>query len=145
MPPPFGHEPYNVNGEGGVKKIYTKEYIEAEADALELWMQNPSNIFFKKFTLSRGYAAQRLTEFAKENVRFAEVYSRLKDWQESRFLLGGLSNEFNAKIVALGLSHHHGYSEKSEQKISGDSVNPLSLLVENASGKSRDLITNEEQ
>lgn len=145
MPAPLGHEPYNKNGEGGRPPIYTKEFIENEALLLEEWMKNPNNIFFKRFALERGYDQSELGNWAKSNERFGRTYKRLKEWQECKLFEGGLLEQFNAKIVALGLSHHCDYKEKSETKLSGDALNPIHGVLSIIQGDSKDLINGESE
>ena len=94
---------------------YTQEFIEAEAEALEKWMQQTDSIYLKGFAFDRGYSPQRLPEFAESNKRFAEVLARAREWQEIRLVEGGLLDEFNA-------------------------VNPLAFILKSIDGKSRELV-----
>ena len=82
MPAPKGHKPYNVNGEGGVPKIYTKEFIDKEADELTEWMKKKENMFIEEFAFERGYSYKRLSEWAKENQRFADTYEAFHQRQK---------------------------------------------------------------
>jgi hypothetical protein len=138
MPAPQGHEPYNKNGEGGRPPKYTPEFIEREADAFEAWMQLPDSMYFKRFCVQRGYSANRLCEFAEQNERFAVVYAKVKDWQECRLAEGALTNEFNAGFTKFMMGNVCGWTERNETKISGDSVNPLSFVLQRIDGKTRD-------
>lgn len=129
--PPIGHPPYNVNGEGGRPKEYTPEFIEAEAEALEEWMQDPSNIYFKKFAFERGYSYKRLSEFAAVNRRFKDTLERAREWQEIKLVEGGLLDEFNANLTKFVLINNHGWAEKTETKLSGDAEHPLAFFLPN--------------
>ncbi len=144
MGAPKGHPPYNVNGEGGVPKIYTDEFIEKEAVALEEWMKQPGSIYFKRFSFDRGYSYKRLGEFAKSNKRFADTFERAKEWQEIRLAEGGLTEEFNGGFCKFVMGNACGWSEKNETKISGDATNPLSFIVSDISGNSRDFVSDSE-
>jgi len=136
---PLGHPPYNVNGEGGRPIKYTKNFIEAEADALEKWIQEPSSIYFKRFALERGYSPQRLPEFAEVNERFSEILAKTREWQEIRLVEGGLMNEFNAGFTKFVMGNICSWSEKTESKISGDE-NPLAFILNNISNNSKELV-----
>lgn len=125
---------------GGRPMIYTEEFIEKEADALEKWMQIPENVYFKRFAFNRGYSQQRLTEFAEKSEKFSETLDRAREWQEIRLVEGGLANEFNASICKFVLGNACGWSDKQETKMSGDSSNPLQFLLEKADGASKELV-----
>lgn len=141
MPAPKGHEPYNKNGEGGVSKKYTPEYIEKEATAFLEWMSRPDSIWYESFAIERGYHPNRLSEWAKVNERFACVYELSQAWQKSRLITGGLLNKYNANITKLVLSNTIGWTDK--QQVSGDASNPLACILENIDGSTKDLVNNE--
>ena len=143
MPAPLNHPPYNTQGEGGRPTKYTQEFIEAEADALEEWMQRPQSIYFKRFAFERGYSQQRLSEFAEVNQRFSETLSKAREWQEIRLAEGGLTNEFNAGFTKFVMGNICGWADRTETKLSGDAANPLQFLLEVADGKSKELIEDE--
>jgi hypothetical protein len=140
MAAPKGHAAYNTKGEGGSPKIHTKEFIENEAEELNKWMQKEGNIFFNRFALMRGYHPQRLTEFAEKSVRFAEVFTMAKKWQELIISEGAITKEFSDGFSKFILINHHGWADKSETKVSGDAENPLSFLMTQADGQSKDLV-----
>lgn len=140
MPAPKGHPNYDTEGLAGRPKKYTKAFIEKEADALEEWMQKKENIFLEDFAFERGYRYQRLNEWSKENERFSDTYERFQMRQKSTLMKGGLAKKFNYNMCALILGHSHGVVVKTEQKISGDVSNPLTFLMQQVDGKSKDLI-----
>lgn len=119
---PKGHPAYNTKGEGGAPKKWTEETINKEADALLEWLQKPSSVWFEKFAFERGYAIQRLSEWAKINKRFLEAYTRAKDWQLIKLLEGGLFKKFEPKITKLLLSHCYKMNEQSNVHQTGDPV-----------------------
>jgi hypothetical protein len=140
MPAPQGHEPYPGCETGGRPLKYSKEYIEAEADAFEEWMKRPESIYFKRFAFQRGYHPNRLAEFAEENEKFSGVYSKAKSWQEMRLVEGGLIHEFNAGFAKFVMANVCGWTDKIENKISGDSANPLAFILQNVDGTTKELI-----
>jgi len=137
--PPIGHLPYNVNCEGGRPKEYTTEFIEAEAEAFEKWIEQPENIYFKRFALDRGYSPQRFPEFAAVSSKFAEVMNKVRQWQETKLAEGGLLDEFNAGFTKFVMGNICGWSERTETKLSGDAENPLSFILKNIDGTSKEL------
>jgi hypothetical protein len=141
MPAKKGAPSGNKHGLGGRPKELTQEFIEKEADAFLEWMKLPDSIWYKDFCLERNLNPDLLAEWAKVNEKFAGVYRLAKHLQESRILKGGLFSTFNASIVKLVLANSHDWkTEKGETKVSGDSVNPLAFLLQQADGKSKDLV-----
>jgi hypothetical protein len=144
MPAPRGHAPYAGSETGGRPPKYTSEFIEKEADAFLEWMQKPDSIYYKNFCLERGYLPQRLSEFAEQNEKFAEVYARAKAWQEGKLVEGGLINVFNPGFTKFVMGNVCGWVDKQETKISGDAANPLQFLLEKADGTSKELVCERE-
>lgn len=140
MPAPKGHPPYNKNGEGGRPKIYTKEFVDKEADLLEEWMQDKNNLFIEDFCFDRGYHDGRIDEFIKSSERFALTYQKFKMRQKSELFKGGLKRKFAHPMCALILSHNHGVYQKTEQKVTGDVANPLAFVIQDIDGKTKDLV-----
>lgn len=141
MPAPKGHPPYNTNGEGGRPKIHTDDFIDKETDALIEWMKKKENLFIEDFAFERGYSYKRLAEWAKEHKRFAGTYETFHQRQKTILFKGGLSKKFAHPMCALILSHSHGIYAKTEQKLSGDSVNPLAFAITTVSGSTKDLVS----
>lgn len=140
MPAPKGHPPYAGSERGGVPKIHTKQFIEREADAFSLWMKQSDNVYFKDFALERGYHPQRLCEFAKQNEKFAEAYSRAQAWQESKLVKGGLTSVFNAGFCKFVMGNVCGWTDRQQTQVTGDAANPLAFILRNIDGKSKDLV-----
>lgn len=144
MPAPLGHEPYPGCETGGRPKKYTPEFIENEADELKKWMKDNKNLFIENFCLERGYHDSRIPEFVEANEKFSDAYSMLKMKQKIALFQGGLTKKFAYPMCALILSHSHGVIAKTEQKLSGDSVNPLAFVLNNVDGTSKELLNNDE-
>lgn len=143
MSAPKGHPAYNVNGEGGRPLKYTAEFIENEAEEFEKWIKKPESVYFKEFALERGYSPQRLNEFAETNQRFAETFNKVKQWQETKLVKGGLINEFNASFTKFVMANAFGWYEKQETRVSGDSGNPLAFIFSQIDGTTKDLVNDE--
>jgi hypothetical protein len=58
------------------------------------------------------------------NDRFSDILDRIQTIQEKLLINNSLVGEFNATIAKLMLGKH-GYSEKSQQEISGPNGGPL--------------------
>lgn len=145
MPAPKGHRPYLGSEKGGKPTLHTDSFIAKEADALVEWIKNPTNLYYKKFALERGYHPQRLSEFAKKNEKFAEALGQAKCWQELRLIEGGLSNSYNASITKFVLANCHGWADRQQQTVSGDTVNPLALVLSCVDGVTKDLVQDNEE
>ncbi len=140
MPAPKGHPPYPGCETGGRPKKYTKDFIENEADLLEEWMKKKENIFMEDFCFDRMYDTDQLSLWAKENEKFSGTYKRFQMRQRSTLFKGGLSKKFAHPMCALILGHSHGIVAKTEQKLSGDAVNPLAFAVDTVNGNTKDLV-----
>lgn len=144
MGAPKGHEAYNKNNEGGRPVKFTPAFIEKEAEAFEEWMDDSKSLWYEDFANQRGYSPEYLSRWAKENERFNQVYERSQYWQKSLLIRGGLLSKFNASITKLVLANTTGWTDKQESKISGDAINPLSFILQNVDGTTKELVDEEE-
>ena len=142
MPAPKGHPPYNINGEGGRPKKFTKEFIEKEAEAFLEWMQRHESVWYESFAVERGYDPGYLSLWAKENKRFSQVYALSQGWQKAKLISGGLLNHYNSSITKLVLANTVGWTDK--QQVSGDAVNPLAFVLNKIDGTSKELVDESE-
>ena len=71
-------------------------------------------------------ARTTIYQWAKDDDKeeFAHILADILSKQEQVLFNKGLTNEFNATIVKLALGKH-GYSEKTEQEISGPGGGPV--------------------
>ena len=146
MAAPKGHEPYAGCEKGGRPVKYTTEFIEAEAEALEKWMQQPDSIYFKRFSFDRGYSYKRLSEFAEVNQKFSDVLERAHEWQETRLVEGGLKNEFNGAFCKFVMGNTCGWvAERTETKLSGSATDPFACVLNIVDGFTKELINDKGQ
>lgn len=145
MPAPLGHPNYDTEGLAGRPKKYTDSFIENEALELEQWLTKPNSPWFEDFANQRGYSAEYLSRWAKTNERFNQAYEKAQSLQKSILVRGGLTNKFNPSFTKFVMSNTCGWSDKQEQKISGDAVNPLAFIYQNIDGTSKDLVPNEQE
>lgn len=139
MPAPKGHPPYNKNGEGGRPVRYTEDYENQLAKALEEWTREKDNMFIERFCFENDLPESKIAELNK-NERFSKAYEKLKSKQKMMLFEGGLKRKFAHPMCALILSHNHGIVAKTEQKVTGDALNPLSFVVSNVDGSTKDLV-----
>jgi|SRR5580700_8611027 hypothetical protein len=142
MPAPLGHPPYNVNGEGGRPKIYTKEFIEDMADKFEVFMKREDVVWYEEFCVENDIEPDLLSMWAKENKRFSGVYNKSKTWQKSKLIKGGLLSTYNSTITKLVLHNTIGWSDKNDNntKVSG-----LQEAFKDITDTSRDLVNNQDE
>jgi len=143
MPAPKGHPNYNTEGHGRPPK-YSKEDIERYAEKFKAWLIDPSHVWFKDFALDHDFDPDYLSEWADENENFRGVYRQAKHRQISRLVNGGLLSAYNSAIVKLVLGNAHGWSERTETKLSGDAVNPLAFVLKEIDGTTKELVNDED-
>lgn len=96
----------------GVPKIYTLEFIEKEADALEEWLQKDDSFFFNQFVLTRRYGPQYISVFCNESEKFAEVCARAKAMQELKLMAGGLTRKYDSSFCKFTMQNVCKWSDK---------------------------------
>lgn len=140
MPAPRGHAPYPGCETGGRPIKYTKEFIENEATAFLEWMSRADSMWYKDFALERGYLPENLTAWAKINDKFSYVYKHSQAWQQSKLVKGGLGGSYNPSFTKFVMSNTCDWRERQETKLSGDAINPLAFLLQQADGVTKDLV-----
>lgn len=145
MPAPKKHKPYNTQGEGGRPRRYSTEDIERYADELLKWIKNESNFWVKDFCLERDIDPDFMAEWAKENQRFNGAYRLAKHFQESRIFKGSMLDQYNSAMSKFALTNNHGWTDKTETKLSGDAVSPLSFILKEVDGTSKELVNENDQ
>lgn len=144
MPAPKGHKPYPGCETGGRPRRYSAKDIEKFADELVDWMKNDSRFWFKDFCLERDIDPDLMKEWALENEKFNGAYKLAKGLQESRIFKGSMTELYNPGMSRFALMNCHGWADKQESKISGDAVNPLSFILKEVDGATKELV-NEQQ
>lgn len=93
---------------------YTEEYIERLADEMLEWFKKKENIWLKDFSISKMFSQQRISEFAKKNEYFSEIYNICKEMQESKLFKLGLSKNVNAALPIIALKSNCGWTDRQE-------------------------------
>ena len=141
MGAPKGHIPYKGCETGGRPRDYTEAELDQLADDYLAWMEDPEKVWMKDFCLERGIEPHRMQIWAERSEKFRSSVLKAKHLQESRLVIGGLKNKFNAQIVKFCLANCHAWRERSETLISGSTPNPLSFVLQTVEGSSKDLVT----
>lgn len=145
MPAPLNHPPYPGCETGGRPKKYKTEDIEKYADELLVWIKDDSHFWLKDFALEKGIDPDYMHEWAKENEKFNGAYRLSKAFQESRIFKGSMLETYNSTMSKFALVNNHGWADKTESKISGDAVSPLAFLFQEADGKSKELVSDDDE
>lgn len=146
---PPGHAPYpgcEKGGEtGGRPRTHTDEFIDKQADALKEWMRVEENIWLNDFCLEQGLNPDLMSEWASRHARFAGAFLIAKRFQESKINKGALRNTYNSTMAKMNLTNHHGWSDKTETKVSGDAEHPFACLFKVASQTKQDMVESDEK
>jgi len=76
--------------------------------------------------VSIGCARETVHAWAREHEEFSHIVKALMAKQEKMLTNGGIIGEYNASITKLLLTKH-GYSDKTEQEITGAGGGPLQI------------------
>ena len=117
---------------------WTDDRIAQEAIALDAWMKDENNYYFVDFALERGYTSNTLHELAQKSASFSKTFLRAREAQERKIVKESLERRYDGNFAKFVLANKHGYKEKTE--ISGDAANPLSFILGNIDGKTKDII-----
>lgn len=101
-------------------KKYDDKFIESLADDLLEWIKGDTKSYFlKNFAIERGFSAQRLSEFASKNEKFAEALKKAKDMQEARLFDLGLVTK-NQSFVIFALKNVANWRDAEKQTDNND-------------------------
>ena len=144
MAPPKGHAPYPGCETGGRPVKYTEEYVSELADDLYKWLNDHNdNLFVEDWCLENDIPEEAVSTDLVFFDKFSKAYSKLKTKQKIYLFKGSLKRKLFHNMAALILSHSHGIYQKSEQKLTGSATDPLSFLIEQADGHTKDLVKDE--
>lgn len=110
------------SAQGGRPTDYTPEMVESVYSYVKNYEFLGDSIpSLAGLAFSLGLSNRTLQLWAKdpEKKKFFRALEFLKSAQERVALNKGLSGEFNSAITKLVL-HNHGYSEKNEMEVSGN-------------------------
>ena len=96
------------------ERKYTKEFCDAEADALIEYMDASPLPMLKEFCSGRNYLANRVPQMCKESEKFKIAVEALKQKEETQIVRGGLGNKLNPTMSIFCLKNNHGWRDKVE-------------------------------
>lgn len=89
---------------GGRPTEWTDEAIQAEADALLEWLKEADKftprLWIGEFATERGYARQRMSDWALRHDGFLDIYTRAKSEIETNLVRMGFSEGFDPRRLA---------------------------------------------
>ena len=103
---------------GGRPPEYTQAVIEDMADRLIDWAQNNDALYLESFCKRERTYPQRLSEFAKNNEKFAEALKIAKNANAANIGEAVAAGEIPPAVGIFGLKQH-GHTEKQELKHTG--------------------------
>ncbi len=107
---------------------WNKPRIDRLTQALNDWIENPKNYFVLGFCNEQGIDHKLLETLSGRDEDFRQAYSRAKQIQEERLVELGVSRKGDGNFIKFILANKAGYKDK--QEISGDSSNPLALVLD---------------
>ena len=114
----------------GPPKLYTVAYIDNEANELRKFIDSGHGLYIGSFARERGYSPQRLSEFCKESSLFSDAMEEAKAWQEEKFLLMGLTREWDSAQVRYTMARVCGDKWKASfDKEEADKETILNIVV----------------
>jgi hypothetical protein len=142
MAAPKGNQ-YAKGNTGGRPAIYDDERISQEAKALIEWTARDGGLYLDSFARQRGYSRQRLYEWEKSNIEFADALMHARAWQEEKFLTKGLNREWDATFTKYAMARVCGdkwkasWDKEDKEVKSTDVLEFLALLMAQAKGKDK--------
>jgi hypothetical protein len=143
MAPPKGHPPYPGCETGGRPKIYTTEFIDKLADELDAWIQQGKFLWFERFAIQNNLNPEYMSDFARENDKFRQVYNKARAYQRVILFEGGLLKKFQYNAMQLILGNQYGIFEKKETHMSGNAS--LSFVLDDVDGETKNLIQDDDE
>jgi hypothetical protein len=115
---------------GGRPKEWTPAAINSLADALTVWASQDDAMFLASFCKDNGIYRQRLTEFAKDNAKFADALKVAQNTCEANIAVATADGAIPPAFGIFGLKQH-SWTDKQEHKHTG-SVTILSTPTDEA-------------
>ena len=104
------------------------EDIAEETQALKEWISDPKNYYFNSFLTLRGLHHEHVERFSQRNAEFCAMVKFAKAIMEQRLVDLAISKKGDGNFIKFVLANKSGWKERSE--ISGDSANPLALVLD---------------
>lgn len=124
--------PKGVKNPVGCPLKYTPEFISNQADKILVYVKECLDkklpIHLNRFSYLQGYAAQRISDFAKSgNEKFLEAYNCLKSAQEYDLFEGALTNRYDSGFAFRALKNVSGW--RDEQHVKSEHTERKVILI----------------
>jgi hypothetical protein len=93
---------------------WTKKAIDALADKLIDYTDSTTVPLFCGFCYRNGIREQAISEFSAKNKKFSEAAERMQAKSKEMYIVGGLTEKFNAGMTQFMLVNNHGMKNKTE-------------------------------
>lgn len=113
---------------------WTKEDIEHEADLFLEWTKKPTSLYYKEFTVERGYPWDYILDWSKKNEKLASILKYVHNWQESKLSRGALLKKLDGGTCRLLLGRY-GIKEQQEIQHSGEMNTNVTIVNYKGSNK----------
>lgn len=127
---------FALGNEGGRPREWTDKAIAVEIQALREWMQDVNNYFITSFLVERGLHREHMERLSSYSEEFRSAFERARLVQECRLVELAVSRKGDPGFIKFILQNKSGWKEKSE--ISGDSANPLAVLLDRIGANAKD-------
>lgn len=123
----------------GRPEIWTEEVLEKEILALFDWLNaSEDNYYVCEFAETRGYPPQWLDGFATKSPTFSLALSRARSIMERRIVKGSMDRTYDGNFAKFVLANKAGWRER--QEISGSKDDPLSNILINIDGRTKEIV-----
>jgi hypothetical protein len=129
-------------GGAGRPEIYTEEWLEKELINLKEWMLKEKNIYYKRYFAERDLDVDIIRDSVKRHPRLARSLKLINDLQECKWVEGSAQKKLDAGISKLML-HKMGAIDTTTTVIVKKESDPVSIAIDEAMGKSKNLVSNE--
>lgn len=129
---------YGLGNSGGRPVKFTAEMLSELTTHLYNWIQEPDNLYLKNFCFQFGLEPDKIDEYCNRSEEFRQCWYLVKHKQEAKLVDLALKRKISDSMTKFVLVNVHKWKEKTE--ISGDSQNPLALVLEQIAKQNQDPI-----
>lgn len=129
----------------GPTEKYPPGIIDEIADEMLEWMQKKENLWLKNFFSEKKIVHSMVDKFKIKSPYFQEKYELAMQVQEGKIVVGSLHRKFDQGMSKFALMNNHGWVNKNENKISGDSQNPLACIIGEIDGTTSELVNDRDK
>jgi len=124
---------------------YPPGTIDEIADEMIEWIKKKENLWLKNFFNEKKIVYSVVDRFKVKSSYFAEQYELAMQIQEGKIVIGSLNKKLSEGMSRFTLMNNHGWVNKNENKISGDSENPLACIISEIDGTTAELVNDRDK